>query len=320
MSEKYNSSPLTKKKHSERSSPRHAQQKQAKQHGKWLSQKAKSVANNHRKKVYYLSIKRREVELLFACIISSQSLRSRFGKMIKITEEKVSSYYSSAKHNKKIIVGERENRSRIIRKFLTNMSCEQLFAIHYAYCCELFTYLILFEFSWWHILQFYVGWEGAGGRRNFEEKILGNNYKRDWDLRHKKGSAEIRKAIDEWEMKFPEAQKLIIRWIIAKSHPSSCRFPRFVHTVHKASKSITMRTSLNGKSFEESNKFKVEHREKFRSLLPLSLAAIRFPPRVECTHQTQLDIYVVWHEERGRERHVEGECTLAAWYWIKRNN
>jgi hypothetical protein len=35
-------------------------------------------------------------------------------------------------------------------KFMTNMKIfEQLFSIHYAYCCcELFTYLILFEFPW----------------------------------------------------------------------------------------------------------------------------------------------------------------------------
>lgn len=37
---------------------------------------------------------------------------------------------------------------------MTNMSWRtKFFPIHYAYCCELFAYLILFEFPWWHILH-----------------------------------------------------------------------------------------------------------------------------------------------------------------------
>lgn len=83
------------------------------------------------------------LNLLFS-FASSHSLHSLGDKKIK--REELPTFRSSSKQQENYHSGAREEKSS--RKFMTNMSCEELFAIHYAYCCELFTYLILFEFPW----------------------------------------------------------------------------------------------------------------------------------------------------------------------------
>lgn len=88
--------------------------------------------------------------------------------------------------NKKIIILRREGdeefakRNEIIqrRDNLWQIWVEEnFFAIHYAYCCELFTYLILFEFPWWRQIarmskdewnKYREGWS-----ENSREKIIG---------------------------------------------------------------------------------------------------------------------------------------------------